>query len=180
MSKPVHLVDCTLREGDQTAGVAMTLDEKIRIAEMLDAAGVPLADAGMPAVHPTEAKFLREAVKRCTSMTVGASVRCRPDMAKLALDCGVGAVFVICPVSEHHLSARLDTTLGHLLDSLEEVADIVRGHASLEIVAEDATRADEASLLALAETAKRTGADRLYLADTVGIKSPAKWNVLVT
>ena len=97
MSDTVHLVDCTLREGDQTAGVAMTVEEKLQIAEMLDAAGVPLADAGMPAVNPSEAQFLREAARRCSSMTVGASVRCRPDMARLALDCGVGAVFVICP-----------------------------------------------------------------------------------
>ena len=180
MSRGVHLVDCTLREGDQTAGVAMTFDEKLEIAELLDAAGVPLVDAGMPAVHRNEARFLREAVKRCTSMTVGASVRCRPDMAQLALDCGVGAVFVICPVSDHHLSSRLDTTLDHLLDSLEEVAAIVRGHASLEVVAEDATRADESSLMALTKTAKRVGADRMYLADTVGVKSPAQWSQLVT
>ena len=180
MTNPVHLVDCTLREGDQTAGVAMTVDEKLQIAEMLDAAGVPLADAGMPAVHPSEARFLREAVKRCTSMTVGASVRCRPDMARLALDCGVGAVFVICPVSEHHLSARLDMTLGHLMDSLESVAEIIRGHATIEIVAEDATRADESALMALANTARSAGADRLYLADTVGVKSPRQWGDLVS
>ena len=180
MSSQVHLVDCTLREGDQTAGVAMTLDEKLQIVEMLDSAGVSLADAGMPALHPMEARFLREAAKRCTSMTIGASVRCRPDMAKLAIDCGVGAVFVICPVSKHHLSARLDTTLGHLLESLEAVATVVRGHASIEIVAEDATRADEASLLALAATAKHVGADRLYVADTVGVKSPAQWTQLVS
>ena len=57
MSDTVHLVDCTLREGDQTAGVAMTVDEKLQIAEMLDDAGVPLADAGMPAVNPSEAQF---------------------------------------------------------------------------------------------------------------------------
>ena len=180
MSDTVHLVDCTLREGDQTAGVAMTVDEKLQIAEMLDAAGVPLADAGMPAVNPSEAQFLREAARRCSSMTVGASVRCRPDMARLALDCGVGAVFVICPVSEHHLSARLGMTLGHLLESLQAVAEIIRGHATIEVVAEDATRASESALLALADTARSAGADRLYLADTVGTKSPRQWGDLVS
>ena len=179
MSEAVHLVDCTLREGDQTAGGAMTVEEKLHIAELLEESGVRLADAGMPSVNKSEAEFLREAAKRCTSMTVGASVRCRPEMARMALDCGVGAVFVICPVSDHHLSARLDTTLEHLLESLEAVAHVVRGHASLEVVAEDATRADEAALMALAQTAKRAGANRLYLADTVGVQSPAAWTRLV-
>ena len=179
MSDTVHLVDCTLREGDQTAGVAMTVDEKLEIAEMLGCGG-SAADAGMPAVNPSEAQFLREVAKRCSSMTVGASVRCRPDMARLALDCGVGAVFVICPVSEHHLSARLGMTLGHLLESLQAVAEIIRGHATIEVVAEDATRASESALLALADTARSAGADRLYLADTVGMKSPRQWGDLVS
>ena len=179
MTSRLNIVDCTLREGDQTAGVAMTLAEKLEIAEALDAAGVAMADAGMPAVHESEASFLRQASRNAQNMIVGASIRCRPDMARMALDCGVGAVFVICPISSQHLSARLGVTAEQLFDSLAEVADVVSGHATLEVVAEDATRAQEADLLALATAARKLKADRFYLADTVGSHSPGRWTQLV-
>lgn len=179
MSRRVNMVDCTLREGDQTAGVAMTADEKLRLALQLDAAGVSLADAGMPSVHPEEAKFLRKASEECRRMTVGASVRCRPDMVRQAIDCGVGAVFVICPISQRHLRDRLGIEREALLESLAACAEALGSDATLEVVAEDATRAEADDLRALVECARTAGAQRMYLADTVGSQSPGQWIALV-
>ncbi len=172
----VHLVDCTLREGDQAPGVAFRPDEKLAIARLLDQAGVALADAGMPAVGEDDRAFLRQAVDACEHMVVGASVRCRPDMVDLALGCGVGAVFVICPISRLHLERRLGTDLDGLLDALGSCAERIRAAgATLELVAEDATRAELADLDRLVQAGAAHGAARVYVADTVGAMSPGQY-----
>lgn len=170
----LHLVDCTLREGDQAPGVAFTPAEKLVIAQQLDRAGVALADAGMPALGPQEQGFLRAAVDACEHMVVGASVRCLPEMVDLALGCGVGAVFVICPISRLHLEKRLGVTVDGLIANLGRCAErVAAAGASLELVAEDATRADPEDLAALVRAGVRHGAARVYVADTVGALTPA-------
>ena len=179
MTDRVRVVDCTLREGDQTAGVSMPPGRKLEIALSLDDAGVAMADAGMPAVNVDEQRFLREAVAQCQRMVVGASVRCRPDMVRLAMDCGVGAVFIICPISDGHLSKRLGIERGRLLDTLGECVALIGGRASIEVVAEDASRASKKNLSALVDAATALGVDRVYLADTVGSQSPEAWRALV-
>lgn len=179
MTDRVRVVDCTLREGDQTAGVSMPPDKKLEIALMLDDAGIALADAGMPAVNQGEQRFLREAAAQCRNMVVGASVRCRPEMVRLALDCGVGAVFIICPISDGHLNRRLGIERDRLLETLGQCVDLVGDQASIEVVAEDASRASKENLSALVDAATSLGVDRLYLADTVGSQSPEAWRALV-
>lgn len=174
------LVDCTLREGDQAAGVAMDPSQKLDIALRLDAAGVALADAGMPAVGEGERAFLAEAAQRCTRMTVGASVRCRPDMVALAAETGVGAVFVICPISRLHMAQRIGTDLPGLLAALGAAAQVAHDAGmSLEVVCEDASRAHTEDLHALVRTAADVGARRVYIADTVGCRTPAGFAALV-
>ncbi len=173
----VHVVDCTLREGDQTPGVAMSVDEKLAVARLLDRAGVALADAGMPEVSADERRVLAAAVDACEQMVVGASVRCIPAAVDLAVGCGVGAVFVICPTSRLHLDKRLGTDLRGLLDAMSRCAERV-GDASLEIVCEDASRADADDLDAVVAHAATIGAARVYLADTVGCRTPAGFSAL--
>ena len=172
------MVDCTLREGDQSPGVAMSRDEKLTIARLLDRAGVALADAGMPELSADERRFLAMASERSEDMVVGASVRCVPSAMDLATGCGVGAVFVICPTSRLHLGTRLGTDLQGLLTRLGRCADR-RRDASLEVVCEDATRADPDDLMQVVDHAIALGADRLYLADTVGCRTPRSFADLV-
>ncbi len=181
MKERLFVVDCTLREGDQTPGVAMRPDAKLRIAHLLDRAGVSLADAGMPEIGSEERAFLRDASRGCSSMVVGGSVRCLPRSVELALGCELRAVFVICPISRRHLEGRIGASLDRLLGDLERCAELVSGAgASLEVVAEDATRADPDQLRALASAAADLGAARVYLADTVGCRTPGQIATLVT
>lgn len=180
MRDRLRIVDCTLREGDQTPGVAMRPEAKLRIAQMLDRAGVAMADAGMPALGEDERAFLRDAVQACERMVVGGSARCRPDAVELALGCGLRAVFVICPISREHLVERLGSSLDRLLGDLERCAGLIKGEgASLEVVAEDATRAEPGDLRALASAAKNIGAARIFLADTVGCRVPREISALI-
>ncbi len=181
MSDRLYVVDCTLREGDQTPGVAMQPEAKLRIAQMLDRAGVAMADAGMPALGEDERAFLRDAVQACERMVVGGSVRCMPKAVELALGCGLKAIFVICPISRGHLVERLGSSVDRLLRDLEICAGLIAGEgASLEVVAEDATRAEPGDLHALATASEEIGAARVFLADTVGCRTPNEISTLVS
>ena len=78
----VDIVDCTLREGEQTPGVWLEPDEKLEILRSLAAAGVHLADAAMPAVAREERTFLERAVAESPDgIEVAASVRARSKSA---------------------------------------------------------------------------------------------------
>ena len=164
----IELVDCTLREGEQSAGVWFSVEEKLELVDELAAVGITRLDAGMPAVSRDESEFLRQAVGR-TNARIGASVRALSEEVQLALDCGVDEIFVICPVSELHRTQRLRVTASELLGRIETLAkQVTRGGRQFNLVAEDASRTDTGFLMQALSAALQNGAGALYLCDTVG------------
>jgi isopropylmalate/homocitrate/citramalate synthase len=171
-SRSVNLVDCTLREGEQTAGVWFSIEEKLALVDLLAVAGLPLLDAGMPAVSEDERSFLRQATGR-TSAKIGASVRARVDECQLAIDTGCDEVFVICPVSDLHMRERLGLDKAGLLRRIEAVVGTVaRSGRICNVVAEDSSRANDTTLIEALNVAMNAGAGRLFLCDTVGGWTP--------
>ena len=169
----VQLVDCTLREGEQTAGVWFSVEEKLGLVDVLAAAGVRWLDAGMPAVSQAERDFLRAATGR-TDAQIGASVRAIVSEVQLALDVGCDEVFVICPVSELHRKGRLGLTETQLHRRIAHVVKVIRaGGRVCNLVAEDAARAAPDELLNALTVALDAGADRIFLCDTVGAWTPS-------
>lgn len=169
----VHLVDCTLREGEQTAGVWFSVEEKLALVDQLAAAGVRWLDAGMPAVSADERRFLSAATGR-TAARVGASVRARTEECELALRCGCDELFVICPVSPLHRETRLGLDEDGLLRRIEAVVRVVRRSGrTCNLVAEDASRTAPELLQRALEVALDAGADRIFLCDTVGEWTPS-------
>jgi isopropylmalate/homocitrate/citramalate synthase len=170
---PIQIVDCTLREGEQTAGVWFTVEEKLELVDALAQVGVRWLDAGMPAVSADERAFLRAATGR-TEARIGASVRAVVEECQLAIDCGCDEIFVICPVSPLHRTQRLGMDEAALRRRIEAVVQtIVRSGRTCNMVAEDASRTDPIELQQLLETALNAGADRLFLCDTVGHWTPS-------
>ena len=169
---PVTLVDCTLREGEQTAGVSFDAAEKLVLVDALAAAGVSLLDAGMPAISEDERRFLRAAVGRGPAR-IGASVRALPAELRLAADCGCEELFIICPTSTLHRESRLGLDLPTWL---VRVADVVRLSRKLgrtaNVVCEDASRSLPDELHAVIDVALQGGAERIILCDTVGAWTP--------
>ncbi len=179
-ARRIALNDTTLRDGEQTPGVAFTLAEKIAIAEAIAAAGVAELEAGTPAMGGEEI----EALRAIAGLELGVRVMawCRMTKADVvaARRAGVGAVNLSIPASDRLLSAKLGVTREEALERVRELVPFALD-AGFEVAvgAEDASRADVDHLLRLADAAAEAGAFRLRLADTVGALDPFTTHALV-
>ena len=176
--KEVILCDVTLRDGEQTPGVAFSLQEKIELAKRLDRMGVPQIQVGLPG----RSKAAREeAEKICRLrlnskkelMTRGTYEGWRDDILA-ALDCGADILHSYFPVSKHIRGMYTPLSDPKIIRRVGEVVDFMRkkGERVINISLLDATRTKEEFLLQLVKTAAEAGAQRIRLADTVGTASP--------
>ena len=179
-ARRIALNDTTLRDGEQTPGVAFTLAEKIAIAEAIAAAGVPELEAGTPAMGDEEV----EALRAISGLELGVRVLawCRMTKTDIAAArrAGVGAVNLSIPASDRLLNAKLGVTRDEALARVRQLVPFALD-AGFEVAvgAEDASRADGDHLLRLADAAAESGAFRLRIADTVGALDPFATHALV-
>lgn len=179
---PVYLVDCTLREGDQTPGVWLRIEDKLLLLELMTRMGLQRFDAGMPEVGPEEQAFFRQAMKRFDGrLELGASIRLQTEAVQKAVSAGCHALFLICPVSPLHRMQRLGLSLDALKRRLEQVLNVARPTGKrLFLVAEDAARCPMDELISLLQVGMSAGIEICFLCDTVGIATTRQIELLVT
>ncbi|ASM77414.1 homocitrate synthase [Vitreoscilla filiformis] len=165
--------DTTLRDGEQTAGVAFTDDEKRSIAAELDAAGVPEMEIGIPAMGPRELELIRSiTAMRLRAHTMVWARMCESDLAA-ALTCGADIIHLSISASDIQIQRKLKRDRPWVLTTLRHfVQRAVAAGTRVSVGLEDASRADDAFLAQLASTAQACGAERVRYADTLGILDP--------
>jgi isopropylmalate/homocitrate/citramalate synthase len=170
----VLIWDETLRDGEQTPGVAFHVEEKKAIARALADAGVAVIDAGMPIVSEDERKAIRQIVDMDLPCEVGVTVRCHEADLKAARDCGVNHVYMFLSVSLLHMKCKFG------MQSYPELRDIARRHVALAqqmgfkptFIAEDSTGASPEELIELFSMLHNDGVERVIICDTA-VRMPA-------
>jgi len=176
----IKLDDTTLRDGEQTAGVVFTNDEKINIARMLDEIGVEQIEAGIPAMGGDE----RDVIQHIAGMGLDASIlawnRANLDDIKTSIDTGVDAIAISLATSDIHIETKLRKDRQWVLDSIREAVDFAKSHdVYVSVNAEDASRTELGFLLEYARVAKEVGADRIRFCDTIGTMDPFRCYTIV-
>lgn len=166
------MIDSTLRDGEQTPGVAFTSAEKLRIASFLSEMGLPELEVGIPAMGETELRDIRALVGLNLDARLICWCRARQSDLDLAASAGVGRVHLSFPVSKIHLKA-LDKDEAWVLRMLESLIPAAKEQFDyVSIGAQDASRAEPDFLKTFVSACRALGVARLRIADTVGIMNP--------
>lgn len=169
-----YIIDTTLRDGEQAPGVVFSRDEKIEIASILDAAGVPEVELGTPAISLTDMEHIRSIVGHHFSFRTAAWCRAVEKDILDATSTGVDQINISFPVSEVLLRVMnkdqqwLETEIKRL------VALALDQFNYVSVGAQDASRARMELLAWFAGAVTDAGAHRVRFADTVGIMNPLR------
>ncbi len=173
--RKVKVLDTTLRDGEQTPGVALASEHKLEIAQALDALGVDVIEAGAAITSEGE----RRAMKMISDAGLRAEVcgfaRAVREDIDATLACGVDSVHLVVPTSDIHLKHKLKKSRREVKRMALNVARYALNHDLIvEFSAEDASRTDPAFLLELLSAAVEEGVQRVCVCDTVGVLTPER------
>lgn len=165
--------DTTLRDGEQTAGVVFSLDEKIRIARTLDEIGVGEIECGIPAMGADEQASVKALVALgLTARLITWNRAVRSDI-QASIDSGVKAVDISLSVSDIHIKHKLRKDRDWVKNQLKRALDFAKSHdLYVSVGGEDSSRANLDFLVELMTIAHDMGADRFRFCDTLGILDP--------
>ncbi|MGB9866471.1 MAG: homocitrate synthase [Bacillota bacterium] len=173
MEKVLKLVDTTLRDGEQAAGVVFSPWEKRRIAELLDEVGVDQIEVGIPAMGGDERRAIEQIVRAGLRASLMAWSRALECDVEDSLRTGVDAIAISISSSDIQIRSKLQKDRAWVLTQVEKSVTLAKKHGVyVSVNAEDGSRADEEFLVEFCKVAVNSGADRVRFCDTVGILDP--------
>ncbi len=180
----VIIFDTTLRDGEQSPGASMTIEEKLRVAEALEQLGVDVIEAGFPIASEGDFRAVREIAKRVRGSVVCALARAAYgdiDRAAEALEPAERRrIHTFIATSPLHMKYKLQMEPEEVLDWVAKSVERARRWTDdVEWSGEDASRSDRDFLCRCIETAIRAGATTINIPDTVGYAYPDEFAELI-
>jgi homocitrate synthase len=175
------IIESTLREGEQFVNAFFTTDQKIRIAQLLDAFGVEYIELTTPMASPQSFKDCSTIAKLGLRAKTLTHTRCALEDVKAAVDTGVDGVDVVIGTSSHLRKFSHGKSVAEIVDLAEEVFSFLQSqNVEMRFSTEDSLRSDPEDLYKVYEAVDQIGVDRVGIADTVGIGNPRQIYQLVS
>ncbi|MCL5972492.1 MAG: 2-isopropylmalate synthase [Firmicutes bacterium] len=184
MKETVKIFDTTLRDGEQSPGVALTGQEKLAVAEQLSRLGVDIIEAGFPQSSQGDFDAVRSIAQNVVGPTIAGLARCNQvDVVRTAEALEPAQrprIHVFIATSPIHMRSKLRMSPEEVLDRVGSMVALARTYCDdVEFSAEDATRSEIEFLSKVAQIAAQAGARTINLPDTVGYTTPAEYYALV-
>ncbi len=185
VQKRIWIFDTTLRDGEQSPGATMTVEEKLEVADALVELGVDIIEAGFPAASPGDFEAVRMIAQRVKGARVAGLARTnRSDIeqcARAVEPAESSRIHTFIATSDIHLEHKLRMSREEVLERVSEMVTLARSFTdNVEFSAEDATRSDWDYLVQVFGRAIEAGATTLNVPDTVGYTTPAEYAALMT
>jgi len=181
----ITIFDTTLRDGEQSPGCSMNLEEKLQMARQLEALGVDVIEAGFPVASDDDFASVQAIARECRQPVIAALCRTMPkdiDRAWEALkEAAKPRIHTFLATSDIHLEFKLQKSRAEALVMIRE--GVARAKAlcpDVEFSAEDATRSDWDFLVEVCTAALEAGATVLNIPDTVGYTVPDEYSRLIS
>ncbi|MEA3352706.1 MAG: homocitrate synthase [Campylobacterota bacterium] len=167
--------DTTLRDGEQAPYVSFTIDEKLKIAQLLYEAGADELEVGIPAMGTKEQDELKEILNLNLPIPIMSWNRATVSDLEASLKCGVKAVDLSIPVSKTLIDVKFGGDISKLLKNLETVVTTAKKEGLFVCIGgEDASRSENSFLKDILHLGYELGADRFRYCDTIGNLTPYK------
>jgi len=169
----IRIFDTTLRDGEQTPGVALTPEQKLGIAQKLDALGVDAIEAGFPIISDGEMQGIRLITSANLNAEICGLARTEKKDIDAAVSAGLKYIHTFIATSDIHLKYKLKMTKDQALAKAIEAVEYGKSLGlRVEFSAEDATRTERGFLKKVFKEVANAGADRIDIPDTVGYSTP--------
>ena len=175
--RKIKIFDTTLRDGEQSPGCSMRIEEKIEIAKMLDEMGVDTIEAGFASSNQRDLNAIKEIAKVVKNAEVVSLARCNKsdiDAAYEAIkDAKKKKIHTFIATSDIHMKYKLNKTREEIIDIVKECVSYAKSKCeNIEFSLEDATRSDKDFACKVIDTAVEAGATIINIPDTVGYATP--------
>jgi 2-isopropylmalate synthase len=180
----INIFDTTLRDGEQSPGCSMNVQEKLRLAHQLDRLGVDIIEAGFPIASEGDfaaVQAVAAAIRR--PIIAGLARACAPDIERAwqALERAARPrIHVFLATSDIHLRYKLKISQRQCLEQARDAVRLAKSLcADVEFSPEDATRTDHEFLCQVLDAVVEAGATTLNIPDTVGYSMPEEFGELI-
>ena len=180
----IRIFDTTLRDGEQSPGATMTLDEKIQVAELLDDMGVDIIEAGFPIASNGDFEAVSKIAERSQNSIIAGLARAIPEdidrAGEAVKKAKRGRIHTFVSTSPIHLEHQMRKNEEEVLEIIKKTVTLARSYVEdVEWSGMDATRTSIDFLCKCCEVAIKNGATTINIPDTVGYAIPHEFYNLI-
>jgi homocitrate synthase NifV len=175
-----YIVDTTLRDGEQSPGIAFGIEDKLKIAQLLDDMGVYEIEAGTPVISRAEEEGICRIIENKKNAKISVWSRMNQNDVRKSIVCKPDIIHIGAPVSYVQIYNKLKKNKAWVLRNVLECVEIAKSnHTEITVGLEDASRSDIGFMLNMVKELQNAGVNIIRIADTVGVLTPSRTKELI-